>query len=117
MGVSHFLEHMMFKGTAQRTAEDVNREFDAMGASNNAYTSEENTVYWARVLPEKLPLAVDLGDLTPEFASNEGLEVLDSLAVDLGDGHEGAHVLRRHGAERLRHRSESASLRAGRLLP
>jgi predicted Zn-dependent peptidase len=51
-GVSHFLEHMVFKGTPSRSAEDVNREFDAMGAENNAYTSKENTVFWAAVLPE-----------------------------------------------------------------
>jgi predicted Zn-dependent peptidase len=51
-GVSHFLEHMAFKGTPSRSAEDVNREFDEMGAHYNASTSEENTVYYATVLPE-----------------------------------------------------------------
>jgi predicted Zn-dependent peptidase len=50
-GVSHFLEHMMFKGTNRRTPEDVNREFDEMGARYNAFTSEENTVYFGNVLP------------------------------------------------------------------
>lgn len=60
MGVSHFLEHMMFKGTARRSAEDVNREFDEIGANYNAYTSHEQTVYYAHVLPEVLPQAVDL---------------------------------------------------------
>ena len=59
-GVSHFLEHMMFKGTARRSAEDVNLDFDRIGASYNAYTSEENTVYYAAVLPEYLPRAVDI---------------------------------------------------------
>ena len=54
MGVSHFLEHMMFKGTAKRTAEDVNREFDAIGAVNNAFTSAEMTAYWAHMLPENM---------------------------------------------------------------
>lgn len=64
MGVSHFLEHMMFKGTPRRTAEDVNREFDEIGANYNAYTSHENTVYYAQVLPEFLSRAVDLlGDM------------------------------------------------------
>ena len=64
MGVSHFLEHMMFKGTARRTADDVNREFDEIGANYNAWTSHENTVYYAQVLPEYLPRAVDLiGDM------------------------------------------------------
>lgn len=60
MGVSHFLEHMMFKGTDRRSAEDVNREFDEIGANYNAFTSHEQTVYYAHVLPEVLPHAVDL---------------------------------------------------------
>lgn len=59
-GVSHFLEHMVFKGTPRRTSLDVNREFDAIGANHNAYTSEENTVFYASVLPEYLPQAVDI---------------------------------------------------------
>ena len=64
MGVSHFLEHMMFKGTDRRSAEDVNREFDELGANYNAFTSHEQTVYYAHVLPEFLPRAVDLlGDM------------------------------------------------------
>lgn len=64
MGVSHFLEHMMFKGTQRRTADDVNREFDEIGANYNAFTSHEQTVYYAHVLPEFLPRAVDLlGDI------------------------------------------------------
>ena len=64
MGVSHFLEHMMFKGTDRRTADDVNREFDELGANYNAFTSHEQTVYYAQVLPEFLPRAVDLlGDM------------------------------------------------------
>ncbi len=59
-GVSHFLEHMMFKGTPTRTADDVNREFDEMGASYNAFTSEEHTVYYAAVLPEYQDRAAQL---------------------------------------------------------
>lgn len=59
-GVSHFLEHMLFKGTARRTADDVNREFDEMGAHYNAFTSEEKTVYYAAVLPEYQAQALDL---------------------------------------------------------
>lgn len=59
-GVSHFLEHMMFKGTPRRTALDVNLDFDRIGSSPNAYTSEENTVYYAAVLPEYLPQVVDI---------------------------------------------------------
>jgi predicted Zn-dependent peptidase len=59
-GVSHFLEHMAFKGTARRSAEDVNREFDEIGAHYNAYTSEEHTVYYGTVLPEYQRACVDL---------------------------------------------------------
>ncbi|HIQ20112.1 MAG TPA: insulinase family protein [Planctomycetes bacterium] len=59
-GVSHFLEHMAFKGTAKRTADDVNRHFDEMGAHYNAFTNEEATVYYAAVLPEKQEAAVEL---------------------------------------------------------
>jgi len=59
-GVSHFLEHMAFKGNERRTAFDVNRDFDRIGADYNAYTSEENTVYHAAILPEYLPQALDI---------------------------------------------------------
>jgi predicted Zn-dependent peptidase len=59
-GVSHFLEHMVFKGTPTRSADDVNREFDEMGAHYNAFTSEEHTVYYAAVLPEFQTSAVEL---------------------------------------------------------
>src|SRR5262249_19802434 len=59
-GVSHFLEHMMFKGTPRRTALEVNLDFDRIGANYNAFTSEEVTAYYAAVLPEYLPNAVDV---------------------------------------------------------
>jgi predicted Zn-dependent peptidase len=59
-GVSHFLEHMMFKGTHRRSPEDVNREFDEMGARYNAFTSEENTVYYGNVLPRFQGRLLDL---------------------------------------------------------
>jgi len=72
-GVSHFLEHMVFKGTATRSAEDVNREFDEMGAHYNAFTSEESTVYYAALLPEFQSRAVELlGDiLRPALRSED----------------------------------------------
>lgn len=54
-GVSHFLEHMAFKGTDKYSAEDVNRLFDEVGANYNASTSEEITMFYAAVLPEYLP--------------------------------------------------------------
>lgn len=59
-GVSHFLEHMVFKGTSRRTADEVNRRFDELGAHYNAFTSEEKTVYYAAVLPEYQRPALEL---------------------------------------------------------
>ena len=53
-GVSHYLEHMLFKGTDTLSALEVNAAFDRLGAKFNAFTSEENTVYYAAVLPEYL---------------------------------------------------------------
>src|SRR6478672_4873780 len=59
-GVSHFLEHMVFKGSANRSAADVNRALDDLSASSNAYTSEEQTVYFATTLPEDQEEIVEL---------------------------------------------------------
>ena len=53
-GVSHFLEHMLFKGTEKLNAFEVNQAFDRTGAQFNAFTSEENTVFYAAILPEYL---------------------------------------------------------------
>jgi len=53
-GVSHFLEHMVFKGTEKLSPFEVNERFDKTGAQYNAFTSEENTVFWAAILPEYL---------------------------------------------------------------
>src|SRR5262249_43554183 len=58
-GVSHFLEHMMFKGSTQYTWEDVNRIFDEIGARYNAYTTQEMTAYYANVLPEFTGRAIE----------------------------------------------------------
>ena len=60
MGVSHFLEHMMFKGTARRTAAQVDRDFDDVGADHNAFTSGEMTAFWAHALPDHLPRVVEV---------------------------------------------------------
>jgi len=60
MGVSHFLEHMMFKGSAHRTATEVNDAFDAIGADANAFTSSEMTAYHAHSLPEHLERSASL---------------------------------------------------------
>lgn len=60
MGVSHFLEHMMFKGTNTRSPEDINRGFDELGARNNAYTSSEITCFYAQIIPDKVPACLEL---------------------------------------------------------
>jgi predicted Zn-dependent peptidase len=59
-GVSHFLEHMMFKGTEKRGWQEINRDFDQMGARYNAFTSWEETCYYAWVLKEEEPRALEL---------------------------------------------------------
>ncbi len=59
-GVSHFLEHMAFKGDDRLSADDINRIFDEIGAKYNASTSEEVTMYYAAVLPEYLERALEL---------------------------------------------------------
>jgi predicted Zn-dependent peptidase len=60
MGVSHFLEHMMFKGTSDLAADELNRAFDEIGAKNNAYTSSELTAFHVHTLPEHLPRGLEL---------------------------------------------------------
>lgn len=60
LGISHFMEHMMFKGTATRSAMDISMSFDAMGAVLNAFTSKEYTGYYASVLDEHLDSAVEI---------------------------------------------------------
>jgi predicted Zn-dependent peptidase len=59
-GISHFIEHLLFKGTERRTAAAIAEEMDAVGGVLNAFTSKENTCYYAKVLDENLPLAIDL---------------------------------------------------------
>lgn len=59
-GLSHFLEHMVFKGTPRRDAIAVNRDFDRIGAKHNAQTSEEDTIYHVTCLPEYLGTAFDV---------------------------------------------------------
>ncbi|MCB0323989.1 MAG: insulinase family protein [Bdellovibrionales bacterium] len=86
-GVSHFLEHMMFKGTAKRSALDITYEMGAMGAQANAYTSEEATVYYMAVLPEYFRDALELlsdmlrPSLTLEEFTVEKKVILEEIAL------------------------------------
>jgi predicted Zn-dependent peptidase len=73
-GVAHFLEHMAFKGTAQRSARDIAEEIEAVGGELNAATGVDSTAYYARVLRKDMPLALDiLSDiiLKPTFDRSE----------------------------------------------
>jgi predicted Zn-dependent peptidase len=88
MGVSHLLEHMVFKGTRRRSARDIALSLEQVGGSLDAYTSREHTVYQARVLDEHLEIAADvIGDLVFEPAlrpSDLALErnvVLEEIAM------------------------------------
>jgi predicted Zn-dependent peptidase len=58
-GSSHFLEHLLFKGTTTRSAREIAEAFDAVGGELNAFTSKEHTTYYARVLDRDLPMAVE----------------------------------------------------------
>lgn len=93
-GVSHFLEHMMFKGSEKYTWEDVNRIFDEIGARYNAFTSQEMTAYYANVLPEFTEKAVEhLSHLLRpairiEDFTTEKKVILEEIAMYLDDpGH------------------------------
>ncbi len=73
-GIAHFLEHMAFKGTARRSALQIAEEIEDVGGFINAYTSREVTAYYARVLRDDVPLAIDLISdivLNPAFDPNE----------------------------------------------
>ena len=93
-GVSHFLEHMMFKGSSKYGWEDVNRIFDEIGARYNAFTSQEMTAYYANVLPEFSERAVEhLSHLLRpairvEDFTTEKKVILEEIAMYLDDpGH------------------------------
>ncbi len=82
-GLSHFLEHMAFKGSHLRTALDVNREFDEIGAAANAFTSEENTVYYGAVLPEFQGRLIELlGDILRPSLRGEDFEVEKAVILE-----------------------------------
>lgn len=89
-GISHFLEHMAFKGTERRTALQIVKEIEAVGGYLNAYTSRETTAYYARVLKEHVPLALDiLADIlqfstfAPEELEKERTVILQEIGQTL----------------------------------
>ena len=87
-GISHFIEHMLFKGTATRTAKDIADVFDGIGGNVNAFTSKEYTCYFAKVLDEHLPIAVDAlsdmffnSELNEEELVKEKNVILEEIAM------------------------------------
>ena len=97
-GSTHFLEHLLFKGTKRRTALDIAIAFDSVGGSSNASTGKEHTSYYARVQDKALPLAVDvIADMltsslidATEF-ENERTVILEELAMNEDDPQDVAH--------------------------
>lgn len=87
-GISHFLEHLLFKGTRARSAFDIAESFDARGAESNAATRKESTCYWSHMvaddLPDLLPILVDMvtdSVITDEDVDVERGVILDELAM------------------------------------
>src|ERR1041385_7773215 len=73
-GIAHVVEHMLFKGTATRTAEDIAQEIDSIGGQLDAFTAKEYASYYIKVLDEHLPTAVDLLSdivMTPRFEQDD----------------------------------------------
>src|SRR3954451_20844838 len=73
-GIAHFVEHMLFKGTSTRSAEDIAQAIDSIGGQLDAFTAKEYASYYIKVLDEHLPLAIDiLSDivLNPAFAPDD----------------------------------------------
>ncbi len=87
-GASHFLEHLLFKGTHKRTAMQISAEIEAVGGETNAFTTKEYTCYYARVLDADLPLAVDVlvdavadSILAPADVETERGVILEEIAM------------------------------------
>src|SRR6266436_1742328 len=82
-GVAHFLEHMAFKGTERRSALAIAEEIEAVGGHLNAYTSRESTAYYAKVLKEDLPLALDILSDILQYSTFDCEEIERERAVIL----------------------------------
>ncbi|WP_129360611.1 MULTISPECIES: M16 family metallopeptidase [Micrococcaceae] len=91
-GSTHFLEHLLFKGTPSRSALDIAEEFDAVGGESNALTAKEHTCYYARVLSEDVRMAVEViadmvtsAKIDPRELEQERGVILEEIAMDLDD--------------------------------
>jgi predicted Zn-dependent peptidase len=97
-GATHYLEHLLFKGTARRTALDISAAMDAVGGELNAFTAKEYTCYYARVLDADLPLAIDvLADMVtgsliePKDVDAERGVILEEIAMNEDDPSDTVH--------------------------
>jgi predicted Zn-dependent peptidase len=99
-GATHYLEHLLFKGTARRSALDISSAIDAVGGEMNAFTAKEYTCYYARVLDTDLPLAIDVVSdmLTGSLIRQEDIDaergvVLEEIAMTEDDPGDQVHDL------------------------
>jgi predicted Zn-dependent peptidase len=97
-GATHYLEHLLFKGTRRRSALDISAEMDAVGGELNAFTAKEYTCYYARVLDADLPLAIDvLADMVtnsliaPKDVDAERGVILEEIAMNDDDPSDTVH--------------------------
>jgi predicted Zn-dependent peptidase len=97
-GATHYLEHLLFKGTARRTALEISAAMDAVGGELNAFTAKEYTCYYARVLDADLPLAIDvLSDMVtssliaPKDVDAERGVILEEIAMNDDDPADTVH--------------------------
>ncbi len=139
-GASHYLEHLLFKGTDRRSALDISAALEAVGGELNAFTSREHTCYYARVLDQDLPMAVDVVTdmVTASLLREEDVEaergvILEEIAMHeddpadhvhdvfsssaLGDGPLGRPVLGTTGSIAALQRSVIAGYYANRYQP
>jgi predicted Zn-dependent peptidase len=97
-GATHYLEHLLFKGTGKRTALEISAEMDAVGGELNAFTAKEYTCYYARVLDADLPLAIDVlidmvtsSLIEPKDVDAERDVVLEEIAMNEDDPSDSVH--------------------------
>ncbi|MDA2986932.1 MAG: pitrilysin family protein, partial [Actinomycetota bacterium] len=103
MGSAHYLEHLLFKGTPRRSAMDISSSIEAVGGDLNAFTTKEYTCYYARVLDQDLPLAIDVvcdvvtGALlhTEDVEAERGV-ILEEIAMHEDDPGDAVHDLLAH---------------------
>ncbi len=99
-GASHFLEHLLFKGSEEMPAQHISEAFDAIGARHNAFTSKEYTCYWAKVRDADLPVAVEILSemlrrpaFRPDEIDSERHVVLEEINMNEDDPTDVAHEL------------------------